>query len=79
MKIYKCDICGKEIAQTDRNAVLFDHLDMKHSGIFGCVLNNLDFCGDCIWAGEEIDFKKELLEIWSRKVKSDAEIAQRCL
>lgn len=79
MKIYKCDICGKEIAQTDRSAVLFDRLDMKHSGIFGRVLNNLDFCGECIRVGEEIDFKNELLEIWRRKVKSDAELAQRCL
>lgn len=79
MKIYKCDICGKEIAQTDRNAVLFDHLDMKHSGIFGCILNDLDFCGDCIRVGEGIDFKKELLDIWSVRVKRYAEYTQRCL
>ena len=69
MKIYKCDICGKEIAQNDRNAVLFDRIGTKHSGIFGCVLNGLDFCGDCIGVGEEIDFGNEILDIWRRKVK----------
>lgn len=79
MKIYKCDICGKEIAQNDTSAVLFDRPDIKHYGVFGGVLNTLDVCGECIRVGEEIDFETELLDIWRRKVKSDAEHTQRCL
>ena len=67
MKIYKCDICGKEISITDTGASLNGQLNMKYNGLFGCLLGNKDICSDCINVGKNINFWADIKSIWQER------------
>lgn len=69
MKIYRCDICGKELAQNDPHTFYAEQAGSPYSGSFGAVIRGKDVCPMCIEIGKLIDFDAVLTLAWKEEVK----------
>lgn len=67
MKIYKCDICGKEINK-DEEKELRAHRGSE-TGYFGLIIKRLDVCKRCLLIGKGIDFESAMIGAWKYAVK----------
>lgn len=69
MKMYRCDICGREMAQNDPYTIYAEQTGSSYSGSFGAVIHGKDICPRCIEIGKLMDFDAVLTLAWKEEVK----------
>lgn len=69
MKMYRCDICGREMVDNDPYSCYAEKVGIPYPSHFGAMLRGKDICPRCIEIGKLIDFGMVLTMAWKEEVK----------
>lgn len=67
MRVFKCDICGKEMSKDESSYTRA--YKGREGGYYGILLKNMDVCQRCLSIGEGIDFQNAMIGAWKIAVK----------